>query len=502
MINLMYLVFIAMVALNVSSEVLDGFDKVGESLQISIKGAEQRNKQMSREMQEAYRMNPEKVVKWYNLSKQITTEADTLCRLIEKAKYDIVRESDGLPVDLKNIRRKDDMNASNTVMLNPTSKRGKAIREAITRFSQLAQSMVPTPEQKEQINQALAPSPKGELWETSMFENMPTIASVTMLSKLQSDIRYVQGEVLADLAKSIDMGDVRVNKIEAQVIPESQIVMAGGTYKARIVLSSVDSTLMPRIVVNGTELGTQSQGIFSVNTRTPGTYPIRGIIEVPKGDGSIIKREFASEYQVSEPMATVAPTMMNVLYAGIDNPISIAVPGISSENVTAQMTNGVLSKRGKEWVAHPNRVGEKSVISVMVRLSNGSTMKMAEKELRVRALPDPMSYIEYTDGQGSTRKFKGGKINKKDLLEAGGIKAAIDDDLLNVSFSVVKFQMLFFDSVGGVIPEVSNGSRFSDRQIAKIRNLSKGKRFFITEVIAKGPDGVQRQIPTLEVIIN
>ena len=67
-------------------------------------------------------------------------------------------------------------------------------------------------------------------------------AAVTLLTKLQSDIRYAEGEVLSNLLSSVDMRDYRVNQITAQVIPESQIVMRGSQYKANIVLSAVDST--------------------------------------------------------------------------------------------------------------------------------------------------------------------------------------------------------------------------------------------------------------------
>ena len=193
---------------------------------------------------------------------------------------------------------------------------------------------------------------------------------------------------------------------------------------------------------------------------------------------------------------------MNVLYAGINNPISIAVPGVSSQNVTATMTNGSLIRQGSGWIAKPSKVGTPAVITVLAKQADGRTTKMAETSLRVRALPDPLPYIQYTDSNGVTKRFKGGRIAKRDLLTASGIGAAIDDDLLDVPYQVVRFQLLFFDSMGGVIPEVSSEGSFSTRQREKIRNLAKGKRFFVSEVIARGPDGIERQIPAIEVIVR
>lgn len=503
MINLMYLVFIAMVALNVSSEVLDGFDKVEKSLITTINGSQRRNKQIAYALSAANSKNPQKVGKWYLLSNELNQKADSLYQLLEQLKVDIVREADGKQGDPYNIRKKDDMNASTTVMLNPVSRRGSKLKKEINLFAEYIKSIVSHPDKAQLLSETLSTETKGGIpWENSLFENMPTIASITMLTKLQSDVRYAQGEALNELMNSIDMGDVRVNKIAAQVIPESQIVMMGGSYKAQIVLSSVDSTNTPRIVVNGKELSPSSNGMFTIGAGRPGVYPVQGFIETASGSGAVVRRDFKTEYVVTEPIATVAPTMMNVLYAGINNPIRIAVPGVPSQNISASMTNGTLTPSANEWIAKPHKIGTNAVITVMVKQPDGRTVKMGETSLRVRKLPDPLPYIEYADASGNSKRFKGGRIAKRDLLSAQGIQAAIDDDLLDVSYRVVRFQLLFFDSVGSAIPEVSNGSRFSDRQLAKMKNLGKGQRFFISEVIAQGPDGIERRLPAIEVIIS
>lgn len=312
---------------------------------------------------------------------------------------------------------------------------------------------------------------------------------------------YPAGDVLL-LYAIVGVGDYRVNQITAQVIPESQIVMRGSQYKANIVLSAVDSTKRPTIYVNGKELPYENKGVFTVNTGAAGTFPIKGYIEMPNSDGSIMRRDFESEYFVTEPTATVAPTLMNVLYAGIANPMRIAVPGVPSGNVTATMTNGTLTRSKDGWEARPSKVGTEAVITVNARMADGRNIEMAKTTFRVRALPDPLPYIEYKDQNGNVRKFKGGMIAKRSLVEADGILAAIDDDLLNVKYTVLRFELTFFDSMGNAIPEVAEGTNFSQRQKNYIRNLSKGKRFYITRVVAKGPDGIERTIPTIEVIVN
>ena len=87
-------------------------------------------------------------------------------------------------------------------------------------------------------------------------------------------------------------------------------------------------------------------------------------------------------------------------------------------------------------------------------------------------------------------------------MQAPGIEAAIDDDLLNISFKVLSFQTVFFDSMGNAIPEVSDGAAFSQRQKDQFRRLQRGKRFYISAVKAIGPDGITRDLSPMEVIVN
>lgn len=151
--------------------------------------------------------------------------------------------------------------------------------------------------------------------------------------------------------------------------------------------------------------------MFTAVAGTPGTYPVKGYIEMPGSDGSVMRREFESEYFVTEPSATVAPMLMNVLYAGIANPIRIAVPGVPSGNVTATMTNGTLVRKGDQWEARPTTVGTDAIISVHAKMADGRSVEMAKTTFRVRALPDPMPFIEYKDQNGNMRKFRGGQFS-------------------------------------------------------------------------------------------
>jgi gliding motility-associated protein GldM len=511
MINLMYLVFIAMMALNVSSEVLDGFVLVEDSLHNSIDNSTQRNEIVSNELETYYQANPDKVREWYNKGRQVSSASEDMYNYVQELKERIVKVADGKDGDVNNIEHKDDLEAASRIMLAPLNGEGKKLREAIDSYRTMMANLVQDPEKNRIIRESLSTTPPRQIginvrnWEETLFENMPVAAAITLLTKLQSDIRYAQGEVMSNLLSSVDVGDYRVNMVEAQVVPTTQIVMRGTPYEANIILSAIDSTKRPSVYVNGRMLAAEANGRFVVPTPSTGTFPVEGYIEMPNSDGSVLRRDFRSEYFVTEPTATVAPTLMNILYAGIENPIRIAVPGIPSGNVYPSITNGSLTKQGESiWNARPAAasVGQEAVVSVMAQMADGRRVEMARTPFRIRMLPDPMPYLEYKDANGNVRKFRGGTIAKRSLMEAGGILAAIDDDILNIQFTVLRFELIYPDSFGTMINEPTEGSNFSERQKDFIRGLARGKQFWVNRVVARGPDGIDRAIPPIQVIVN
>lgn len=497
MINLMYIVFIAMMALNVSSEVLDGFSKVEQGLKQTIRTTEQQNQALRLAMQIAYTNNPTKVEAWYQKSQRLISSADSLYIYIQRLKTEIAIQTDGTDANVDSLRKRDYLGASELVLLDPLTLQGAKLRQRILDYCHLLSEISPTPDSM--LSLMTVDTIDGRPWEEVTFTSIPSSAAITLLTKLQNDLRYTEGQAMEQLLQGIDAGELRVNQLTAQVIPESKIVMRGLPYRAQVVLSSVDTTQSPVVTLNGKS---QSSQEIVVPTSVTGVFPIRGQLEMKMPDGNIEKREFESSYTVIEPMATIAPVLMNVLYAGIENQINIAVPGIPQSDVSATMLGGNLTPRGGLWVAKPNAGVDEVTISVSARLTHGQQIDVAKVALRVRPLPDPTPYIEVKDDSGQKARFKGGRISKNSLLAAGGLKAAIDDSLLDVAYTVVRFQLVSFDSMGNALPEVSQNARFSDRQIRQIQNVSRGKRVYITDVVAKGPDGVERKIPSIELILN
>ena len=506
MINLMYIVLTAMLALNVSSDVLNGFTLVEDGLKRTNSNVSDRNAALYMQLEEFTRQNPQTGKPWLDKAADVRRQTLSLYKYIDSLKLAIVRDADGVDGKVANILNQDNLEASSKVMV--TYGNGAKLERRLAAYRKYIAAYIADPKKQAAIQKALATEPvlqKGSMikvaWVSGMFENMPVVASVTLLSKLQNDLLFAEGEALQTLVASVDAGDVRVNKLDAFVIPNSKLVMRGGKYSADIVLAAVDTTQRPAIFVNGRQLPANTRTYEFMAGQT-GTFTYSGYLDVTRGDGTTSRYPFQSDYTVIEPTATVSATMMNVLYAGINNPISISVPGVAQNAVSATMTNGSLTRSGDHWNAHPTRVGAECVITVTATLE-GRSQTVSTSTFRVRKLPDPTAYIAYKDSKGNENHNKGSKpFAKSLLLAANGLDAAIDDDLLNVHYSVVDFETIVFDSMGNAMPEKSAGSRFSERQKTSFRRLSRGKRFYITRIRAKGPDGIVRDLSPMEVIVN
>lgn len=324
MINLLYVVLMAMLALNVSTEVLEGFSVVEESLNRTTENATKENSSIYDSFAKQLQSNPEKVKAWFDKATSVKQMSDSLYNFAQELKVAIVKEADGKDGSLDAIKNKEDLESAAHVMLAPGSGKGKALFNAINSYRTRIVSMVNNADEKAIIESNLSTIvPKnarslGKNWQEYMFEGMPVAAAVTLLSKLQSDVRHAEGTVLHSLVANVDVKDIRVNKLTAFVIPESRTVMTGDRFVSRIVMAAVDTTQQPEIYIGGRKVALKNN-IYEFAAGGVGEHSFSGYITMKDGNGSIIRRDFTQKYNVVAPSATVSADLMNVLYAGFDN---------------------------------------------------------------------------------------------------------------------------------------------------------------------------------------
>ena len=239
---------------------------------------------------------------------------------------------------------------------------------------------------------------------------MPLIAAVTILTKIQADVRNAEADVINYLKQNIDATDIKFTDAQAVQIPKNNYVFLGDTFKADVFITGKDSTQEPVIYLGEYELDEDGQyrmigdydsipvvkgtGKFAVKTRTEGYKKWGGLIAMKTDDG-LKKYPFNGEYQVAKQSVVVSPTKMNVFYILGDemgNPVDISVPGVSKDKLSVYCDNGKILKKGGTWEVFPTKTG-KANITVSAAEIDGKEKKYGEMDFRVKRVPPPKPYL-------------------------------------------------------------------------------------------------------------
>lgn len=491
MIGMMYLVLTAMLALNVSADVLDAFTKVQQGLTSTIATSGRKNAEIYSELEMAYNLNQAKVAVAREKALAMKVKTQEIIAFIETLKKRMVVLADGEEGDVIHIKAKDNLDIGGQVMI--IEGEGKKLREMLASYRD---EMIGYINPKDSILRASVthslntddPAPvDGEFksWESSKFESIPLVGVVTLLTMYQVDVLTVEQDVLRYLFASIDAESFKFNRLEALVIPDSRYILKGENFKARILLAAVDTTQKPEIIANGRNVAYQGDfGIYTEPAGTVGVRKVKGVINYVSSSGVTLPREFEVEYEVAEPAVVISPTKMNVFYVGVDNPVSLAAPGMSPELIEPQITNGTIVKSGSSYIVRPQIAGKKCEITVYANV-NGQKRVLQTQEFRVKEVPDPVIKI---NGQ------KGGKIKKNLLAAAGEIEVVMEGFDFDMKFKVDNFSV--YTVVDGFVQEVarSNGASFSQEQLNMINKLKRNQMLTIENTMVKGPDGATRKL--------
>lgn len=496
MIGMMYLFLTAMLALNVSTEVLNGFVLVNNSLLQSITSADARNTSTYQRFKNLDEDNPGKVGEWLHKAMVVKQKSDEIYKYVEDFKYHIVRLADGEDAKTNDIKNKDNLDVSGQYAL--VQGKGKELKRKIEEYRDFLKTFVNGDATKIAMfdrNFSTKGGKDGKNWQESIFEMMPVAAVTTILTKYQTDIKAAEGEVVQYLMAQTDAGDFRVNKLQAYVIPVSTYVMQGDKYSAQIVLSAIDSTKIPTVTVGGRTLG--RDGKFDVVCGQVGSFDYNGFIRLNSGG---INRDFPfkGSYTVGAKSATVTNTALNVVYAGIENEISASVPGVAASSIQLACSGGSVSRKPNGlWSCHTSVTSGKINFTVSAKLAGGTTfVPMGTITYTVRQLPDPRPFLEYNAG-GVEKSITEGNITLSQLNN-GVIKADYVNELISANFAVTSFILEF---PNGEVLE-SNGSTLSAAQKNRLNQERVGSRILIRGIKAVGPDRLVRQLPLLAVKLS
>jgi len=500
MISLMYLVLTAMLALNVDKSVVDAFALVDQGFMKTIENFNSKNQSVYNNFSNAALENPQKVGELNRTVIKIKERTDSLYNYITHFKEMIVKKADGPDGKVDNIVNKEDLNYAEEIMM--TKRNGELLKKAIEDYRTFLLSHIDTSQTsliasiKKNLDTSNPPRVEGSspTWESSKFQGYPLIAVVTLMSKMQSDIRNSESDAINYFYSKIDASSYKFNSLKPQVIPKSNYILQGDTYEAKVFISAIDTTAEPEILVNGNKLPIlpgENAGLYKVPTSAEGTFVWKGVINFKNPSGLIVPYAFQQEYQVAKPSMTVSPTRMNILYLGIPNPISISVPATSPRDIQVSMKNGRIEQTANGYLAYPEKTTEKAYISVSV-LVDKVVKPIGTAEFRVKRVPNPIATVA---GKNE------GLITKNELIAEQGVFADIPDFEFEMKFQVLSF--VVSTSKGGFIVEkATNGARFSQEQRDLFNGLTRGNRLYIDNIVAKGEDGLTRNLSAISFKIN
>ncbi|MDB9245269.1 gliding motility protein GldM [Odoribacter splanchnicus] len=496
MIGMMYLVLTAMLALNVSADVLDAFTKVQQGLTSTIANFTKKNADLYNDIEMAYNLNQTKVAAVREKTNEIRKSTQELVDYIEQLKYKMVVLADGEEdADVMNIKAKDNLDIGGQVMV--LQGKGKELREMITAYREQLSGLIADKDSvlKNSVLTHLAtddPKPvDGEFksWEVSKFEGIPLVGVVTLLTMYQADILSTESDVVKYLFSSMDAESFKFNKLEALVIPESRYILKGETFKAKIMLAATDSTQKPVVIANGRNVAYQGDyAVYSEPATTAGFRKVKGVINYITPSGTSLPRDFELEYEVADPAVVISPTKMNVFYLGVDNPVALAAPGISPEAIEPQITNGTIHKQENgKYIVRPAVAGKPCSITVMADVQ-GQKRELQTQTFRVKEVPDPVAKV---NGQ------KGGKIKKNVLMAAGQVDVEMENFDFDMKFTVENFSI--YTVIDGFVQEVTKSDKgnFSDAQLKMIGKLKRNQTLTIENIVVKGPDGTTRKLQSI-----
>lgn len=538
MINMMYLVLTALLALNVSKEILDSFVTVNNGLETTKGTLKEKVDGTYKQFAEYAKESEAKYGAAYKQAQQVQQMASELIKYIDMCKAKSIEATEHLPMDkiyandtilnLRYVNAKDNTDGITHQMIGAEESKPKdgehtgldlkhkleAFRDKI---KQLANKDPQNPNKTliANVDKMFALTKEREAgdsgveveWEVKNFFHVPLAAGVTILSKVQADVRNAENECVNWMLGNVEQKTFKFNTLAAIVKPQSSYVTVGSKYVADIFLGAYDNQNAPEVYIckAGAHVDTTSKPpkIIGDSEKLPmngamarleeiaggaGVKTVSGIIKFKPVGGEEQIEAFETSYEVAAPNLVVSPTKMNVFYRGIDNPVSISVSGYSAKDIVPNPTNGTLSKASDGYIMRPGS-GNEALIGATVTNPDGSKKSIPGLKFRVKNVPDPVPSF-------GGKSIGDQTIKKSELTAAVGCLAKMKDFEFELRFDVVSYDFTAILS-GNTITEQVKGPAVTEKVREMISKVKSGQKVYIENVKAVGPDKAVRSIGNL-----
>ena len=524
MIGMMYLVLTALLALNVQKEVLNAFVELDNGIQESMESGVNKLDALYADFKFAKNLDPEKTDKYWNDADAIRKMSEEMALEIDSIRNLIISKTEGIEpsvadtISLSNIQLLEAYDESTRILIGQKADgEGGAANELKLKLIDLELRIneILDKHQAAGINLPIDFSERdveGEnlTWEVGTFYDTPLAGSVAILSKIVNDVRNMEFAAVSRLFEKIDGEDIPIDTVLAKVIPKSNYVLLGENYESDVFLGAYSTTTDPIIRIGElnedktgfigeyTELDVENgTGKLVFDTGSEGLFEYAGIVTIFDKQGNEKNYPFESSYLVARPSAVVSPTAMNVLYKGLDNPVSVSVPGIPDEDIVVNITgsSNISKISGNNYsIKLSNNAPSTVHVNVSAKKEDGSLSPMGSMEFRTKFLPKPYARIQDISSVGKMRK------NEFKALQ-GIIPTYGDDFLFDLPLEVVSFKVNIKNVNGISNDRTNNGKRFKPELVERFKNIKVADDVLFHSIMIKGKDGKIHEVNDILITI-
>lgn len=486
MINVMYLVLTALLALNISSEVLNAFKTMNKSFSNASSTIDKKTQTIFASLDQ--KINDPKTrdlaALWKPKAERAKQLSDEIVAYLEGIKTQIENEAGAASGHFS----EKNTNASTKLLVDGNG--GKELFNKLTDFrksilgidakvnTQFQNSLpldLSMPEVKNKSNNT---------WEAAYFRRTPAIAAITVLSKFQNDIKNSEAQVVEFCHNQIGEVQVVYDEFQALATANAQFLLPGSEFTITAGVGAFSKNARPTVTIDGVGVPLNANGLAEYKSVAggPGTYTRKVNISFVKPDGTTSTLTKDITYTVASPTGlTVSADAVKVLYIGLDNPISVGGgSGTSASNLRVSINQGSISGSGGKYIARVTTPG-----NATVTVNDGK--QSSSFEFRVKSVPTPTAMV------GAS---KGGRMRVNDFKAQAGVRAELENFVFEgIKFTVVEYTMTF---TGAGYPEfmhkaVSGNSFGAARSL--IERARPGSTITIDEIKASGPGGTKSLPP-------
>jgi gliding motility-associated protein GldM len=525
MINMMYLVLTALLALNVSAEILNAFKIVNDGIKRTIVSIDQKNAAIYDAFDKKVSNDP-KAEPYQQQALEAKRISEILVAEIHKIHIEMMDES-GSVIDEETGEKvlKTDRDTETSTLLMINRKKGYELQKRINESREKFLNLYGEARANKEVSMPLRAfdddiKREGGVrkdWVEYNFSDIPVIACLTILTKLINDVKSTESNVIEYLSSQIGVEDFKFDVLKARAIAKKSYLNLGDKYEADIFVSASSSSVDPIVYYGNFDskyIKKEEDGNWPAEVDadeipllagyTKGDDPVGGVVKyetAPNRQGTITYRgvvavkntstgatkyyPFENEYTVAKSQAVVSADKMNVLYIGVDNPVSISVPGFQANQIRPSITSGygsLTAVTGGGYIAKVTKTGD-AKINVSV-VSDGSTKNVGGKKFRVKRIPNPTAYVGNSPGP---------VIKNGELKASRGLYAKADNFEFDVNFTIKSFEITYKKARSNNLTILQNKGPLWTGDIKNlIKQVKPGDRLWIDNIRIAAPDGTTR----------